>query len=149
MSGRGRNPFTTTDATPYGVPVRRVAPPTALDEVEREHFLALVNNCPATQFQPQDLPLMVRWAELSAIAERAAGELRTRDLVTIDPKTGREVLSPWFAIHERATKGLVALSMRLRISPQGRSPTTRAPKTKAGRMSMYELLDLEEESAKQ
>jgi hypothetical protein len=102
---------------------RRLSPPASLDQVEREHFLALVANSPADQFRASDLPLLTRWAELSAMAERAAGELRARDLVTTD-----NTVSPWFAIHERATKGLVALSMRLRISPQGRNPTSRISK---------------------
>jgi hypothetical protein len=97
-----------------------------------------VLSCPISQFQPADLPLLCRWAELTIMAERAAGELATGGMVTAD---GR--VSPWFAIHERATKGLTALALRLRLGPQSRAK--KAPKSKAGPVSYYERMTLEGE----
>jgi hypothetical protein len=71
------------------------------------------------------------------MAETAARELAAGGMVTAD---GR--ISPWFAIHERATKSLVALALRLRLSPQARAD--KAPKTLPRPTSYYDLQQLED-----
>jgi len=58
-------------------------------------------------------------------------------LVTPDGK-----VSAWFAVHERAVKGLVALALRLRVAPQARS--FKAPKRTAAPTSYYDRLALME-----
>jgi hypothetical protein len=46
------------------------------------------------RIQPKsDLPLICRWAEITVMAEQAAGELAAQGMVTADGK-----VSPWFAI---------------------------------------------------
>jgi hypothetical protein len=51
--------------------------------------------------------------------------------------------SGWFNLHERATKSLVALALRLRLGPQSRAD--KAPKTlPAAEMSYYERISFEE-----
>lgn len=70
------------------------------------------------------------------MADRAA-ELSAGNLVTTDDRP-----SPWFAIHERATKGLVALALRLRLGPQSRA--SKAPKSEpAANLSYYDGMTLE------
>ena len=49
------------------------------------------------------------------MAEQAAGELQAGGMVTAD---GR--VSPWFTIHQQATKSLTGLALRLRLGPQSR-----------------------------
>src|SRR5262249_19131437 len=129
----GRQPHETLDVVPYGLDHRRLRPPDSLGEPERRAFADLVLSCPVAQFQAADLPLLCRWAELTVMAETAAGELTAGGMVTRDGK-----ISPWFAIHERATKGLVALALRLRLAPQSRAK--KAPKVKPGPVSYYDRM---------
>jgi phage terminase small subunit len=96
----------------------------------------LVCSVPAGQFKESDLSLLCRWAEATVQAEVAASELQASGLVTAD---GR--VSPWFAIHQQATKSLTMLALRLRLGPQSRAP--RAPKRQAASMSYYERMELE------
>ena len=89
--------------------------------------------CPLSHFQAADLPLLCRWAELTVMAETAAGELTAGGMVTGDGK-----VSPWFSIHERATRGLTALALRLRLGPQSRAK--KAPKVTPGPVSYYDKM---------
>jgi phage terminase small subunit len=134
----GRRSFTTLDAELYGAGRRRLRPPDSLGELEKRVFVDLVSQCPLEQFTTSDLPLICRWCELTVMAERAACELAAAGPVTADGKR-----SPWWAIHREATKGLVMLAMRLRLSPQSRS--RKAPKTQAARLSAYEKMALAED----
>src|SRR6516225_9670738 len=139
MAGTGRKPFVTTDVTPFGLPNKRVRPPTTLGALEKRAFLDLVTQCPASQFRKSDLPLLCRWAELTIMAEQAWGELSAGSPVTND---GR--VSPWFTIHARATKELALLALRLRLGPQSRA--SKAPKTEpAENLSYYERQMLEDD----
>lgn len=139
MAKTGRKPFETTDVVAFGLPNPRLRPPEGLGEPERRAFLDLICSCPAGQFQASDVGLLVRWCELSVMAEQAAGELTVGGMVTTDGK-----VSPWFAIYERATKALALLALRLRLGPQSR--TRMAPKRTAAPTSYYDraaLLELE------
>ena len=70
------------------------------------------------------------------LADRAAAEMATGNLVE------NGLPSPWIAIHEKATKQLIALSLRLRLSPQSRMD--KAPKTQAAKdLSYYDRMLLE------
>jgi hypothetical protein len=135
MPTRGRSPYTVTDGTSFGEPNPRLKPPDTLGDVQKRAFVDLVTRCPATQFEPCDLPLLCRWSELTVMCERAATELAMGGLVTPDGK-----VSAWFGVHERACKGLVALALRLRVAPQARS--FKAPKRQATATSYYDKLAL-------
>ena len=138
MAGTGRKPYATVDITPFDVPVERLKPPDHLGPAATRIFRDLVARVPAGQFKPSDLSLVCRWCEWTAIADRAGAEMATSDLVTPDGQP-----SPWIAIAERASKQLVALSLRLRLGPQSRA--NKAPKTEApGQQSYYERM-IEEE----
>jgi hypothetical protein len=90
-------------------------------------------------FTGPNRPLLERYADVSAIAEKAAAEMAACGAV-ID---GRP--SPWFVVHASAVKTMNALALRLRISPQSRAP--RAPKTLAAPKSYYDLMDEEGDDA--
>jgi hypothetical protein len=91
----------TYDLTPFGFPDERLRPPASLGDLEKRAFLDLIDRVPAGQFRESDLPLICRWCELTVVAERAAAEMSAGNLVTDDDRP-----SPWFSIHERATKSL-------------------------------------------
>src|SRR6516225_7419563 len=75
--GTGRKPYVTHDVTPLGSPDQRLRPPDSLGPAEKRVFWSLITQTPASQFQPADLPLICRWCELTALADRAAAELST------------------------------------------------------------------------
>jgi phage terminase small subunit len=104
----------------------RLDPPASLPEAERGIFVDLVNACEPKHFRPSDLPLLLRYCEASVLAEHAARELRQTGAVV----NGKP--SPWIAVQEKAVRAMVALSMRLRLSPQSRID----PKT-LGRQHVY------------
>jgi hypothetical protein len=91
----------------------RLEPPASLSDLERNVFVGLVQACDPEHFRPSDMPLLCRYAEAVVLAEQAAQELRCGAVVDGRP-------SPWITIQEKAVRALVALSMRLRLSPQAR-----------------------------
>jgi len=92
----------------------RLRAPASISESERAIFTAVVKACDAKHFRQSDLPLLCRFCELTALADQAASELRQHGAVV----NGRA--SPWIVVQEKCVRGLVALSMRLRLSPQAR-----------------------------
>lgn len=94
--------------------VTRLRPPSSLAEPEAKLFRQIIANCAHDHFRESDLPLLCRYCEASVLAERAAQQLREAPVVDGRP-------SPWLPVREKATRELVALSMRLRLSPQARS----------------------------
>jgi hypothetical protein len=135
----GRSPYVTTDAVPYGMPNRRLRPPKTLSEPEKAVFLALVAASPEGQFTPADLDLLVSWAETTVLARRAARELEAAGGPVLPD--GR--VSAWFNIHRNCVKTLNTLAIRLRISPQGRNPTSRASKGTVAELTAYDIMALE------
>jgi hypothetical protein len=49
--------------------------------------------------------------------------------------------SPWLAVHSSAVRSMVALAVKLRLSPKARTPGQRAGK--APSMSYYDIMRLE------
>jgi hypothetical protein len=140
MAATGRRPYESTDLTLYGTESARLRPPATLGEPEKRAFLDLVTTTPPGQFQPSDLPLLIRWAELTVMCEQARGELAVHGMVVTDDK-GKASVSPWFTIHAQATKALTGLALRLRLGPQSRA--SKAPKKIAGPVSYFERMELE------
>ena len=139
MAGTGRKPFTTVDIAPFDMPVERLQPPPHLGPAATRVFRDLVLRVPAGQFKPSDLSLVCRWCEWTAVADRAAAEMATGELVD---EHGQP--SPWIAIAERASKQLVALALRLRLGPQSRA--SKAPKSEpVASLSYYEQMMLEDD----
>lgn len=103
-------------------PSTRLKPPAILSTAERAVFADLVTANDAKHFRPSDLPLLCTYCEVIAMLALAAKELR-KGIVAPD---GR--VSPWLGVQERGIKSMVALSMRLRLSPQARSPNNPGPR---------------------
>jgi phage terminase small subunit len=95
-----------------GGPAKLQAPPT-LSAAERDIFDSLVGAVDRRHFRRSDLPLLLRYCEACALADEAARELRGGAVV------GNRV-SPWVTVQEKATRAIVALSLRLRLAPQSR-----------------------------
>jgi hypothetical protein len=105
--------------------------------VQRAAFLEIVTHTAPQHFQASDVPLIARYAEALTLAERAAKELRGEAAVL----NGKP--NPWLHVQEKALRAIVALSMRLQLSPQSRRPHSSAPKLVAP-ASAYEMMDDDE-----
>jgi hypothetical protein len=93
-----------------------------LSEAERTIFVDLVSATKPSHFQASDLPLLCRYVEAAALGDEAATQLRLGAVIGGKP-------SPWITVQEKAVRAMVALSMRLRLSPQARQANnpTRSP----------------------
>jgi hypothetical protein len=112
----------------------RLRPPAELGEGERDIWTKIVLACDPQHFQASDAPLLVRYCQNVVLAGRAAAALTAEGPVV----GGRP--SPWLVVAEKCDRALVALSMRLRISPQARlRRETTAPK--GAPASIYETMD--------
>ena len=74
----------------------------------------IVLSCDQKHFQQSDSPLLVRYCQNVILVRRAAATLAAEGPVI----GGRP--SPWLVVAEKCDRALVALSMRLRVSPQAR-----------------------------
>jgi phage terminase small subunit len=119
MKKRGRKSAAELSTPAIGVLETRLKPPSSLSVAERKAFLGLVRACHEDHFVPSDLPLLCRYCEAIVLAETAALELR-RDGAVVN---GRP--SPWITVQEKAVRAIVALSLRLRLSPQARIRTVK------------------------
>ena len=109
----------------------RLAPPADLSGAERQVFLDLVASAKAEHFRASDLPLLCAYCRAIAVEVRSAQELAAGD----DRALGR-----W----EKAVKSMVALSMRLRLSPQSRAPNNPSrPSRSEPVMSYFDRMELE------
>jgi hypothetical protein len=118
---------------PYVGPSSRLRPPAELTESERKVFIDIVLSCRATHFEPSDLPLLCAYCR-AVVQEQKASEKLAQALARDDG------LDRWLRLQSAALKAMGMLSMRLRLSPQGRSPTN--PKRPES-ISYYEQMDLE------
>jgi phage terminase small subunit len=109
----------------------RLRPPASLSEPARKVFIGIVSTSSSTHFAPSDLPLLTTYCEACALAERATAELSRAPV----DKHSKALIT-----FEKATRVMTALSLRLRLSPQSRTPTSAKP---APTTSYYEELRLE------
>jgi phage terminase small subunit len=116
----------------------RLRPPAKLSELERSVFLDVVGTSRPEHFRPSDMPLLCRYCEAAALGDLAAEHLRMEGPVV----GGRP--SPWITVQEKAVRAMVALSMRLRLSPQARAPNT--PTRRGDVPSVYDRIRLDNES---
>jgi phage terminase small subunit len=108
----------------------RLRPPVDLPQPERDLFVAVVAANPPTHFRDSDLPLLLQYCAAAVLGERAMAELRAAPIVDGKP-------SAWLAVFEKASRAMVALSMRLRLSPQSRAANN--PTRPTPRLSAYEM----------
>jgi P27 family predicted phage terminase small subunit len=109
----------------------RLKAPDSLSDRAKQIFERLTASVNPDQFRPSDMPLIEQYANAICMAETAQNELDTNGAV-VDGKT-----SPYIAIQEKAIRSMVALSMRLRLSPQSRFDSkTAAAKKRIGNGSL-------------
>jgi phage terminase small subunit len=109
--------------------VERLVAPAFLTEEEREIFADLVASTTAKHFKASDLPLLTAYCQSVVTQRLASREFKRAPLLA-----GR--VSPWAAVEEKAVRSMVALSMRLRLSPQSRD--RHQPSREAKKLSYYE-----------
>jgi hypothetical protein len=88
----------------------RLRPPPELTTAEKQIFVELVATNKPEHFRPSDLPLLVAYVHACALEIALARQITADD---------NQTLLRW----ERACKVMTALSARLRLSPQSRTPT--------------------------
>ena len=123
MAGRGRK---SEMHPPLRPPAPAPAEPDGLSDRERQIFTDLVRACDAEHFAESDVPLLVAYCQAVAQHERAVEALR-REGDVIKTATGRLCISPWITVQEKSSREMVALSMRLRLSPQARYERAKSP----------------------
>jgi hypothetical protein len=134
MGSRGRR----SAAADAGIPrvdgrPERLRPPASLSEKEAARFDALIAACDAEHFRPSDMPLLTRFCEADVLGDLAALRLRQEGAV-VDGKA-----NAWLIVLEKSQRAIVALSLRLRLSPQSRL----APKTVGRRNNAASPYDME------
>jgi phage terminase small subunit len=111
----------------------RLRPPSELGKDEAAVWRQIVLTCDDKHFQASDAPLLVRYCQNVVLASRAAAALDREGAVV----GGRP--NPWLVVAEKCDRALVALSMRLRISPQARM-RREGSVPKGPPASIYELM---------
>jgi len=111
----------------------RLLPPANLSEPERIIFRGLVSAVPPDHFRASDMPLIVQYCQAIALGDEASAYIRKEGAVV----AGRA--SPWLIVLEKCQRAVVALSMRLRLSPQARAPRAKADTLR--KVSAYDLMD--------
>jgi hypothetical protein len=111
---------------------QRLQPPDHLTEKQKQIFDHLLRNSPHDQFRITDALLLARLAEAHDLAAQAAVELATNGPV-VEGKA-----SAWLVVQEKAVRSVVALSMRLRLSPQSRVDPRALARNAIGPRSYYD-----------
>jgi hypothetical protein len=76
------------------------------------------------------------YVRASALERRASDELAISVVENGAP-------SPWLVVHASAVRAMVALAVKLRLSPKARTPGQRAGKAQS--MSYYDIMRLEQQ----
>jgi phage terminase small subunit len=103
------------------IPAMPAAPPAGLSTEEERIFQELLTAVDPGHFAASDLPLLVAYVQAVAQHDRAVQAIRREG----DVVNGKA--SPWIVVQEKAQRAMVALSMRLRLSPQARREKAQLP----------------------
>jgi hypothetical protein len=116
-------------------PRPRLAPSAGAPADVCEIFAEILASAPATHFKTGDAPLVEAYAQAISLARQSAHEIAANGPVI----GGRP--SPWVHCLEKAQRGITALSMRLRLSPQHRADSRSAMRKADGEArSTYEIM---------
>lgn len=132
---------TLSPALPAATP--RLTPPPTLSARERAVFQELVNSTGPDHFTRADLPLLVEYCTACVLARDAASALQREGAV--HPISCRA--NPWLVVQEKQLRAMSALSLRLRICPQGRMTAARAGThaKRPGARGVHALMELDDE----
>jgi len=125
-----RRPAAASNVVAIDTRATRLHPPATLPQPERDVFARLTAANSPGHFRESDLPLLCQYCAAAVLSERALAELRSAPLIDGKP-------SAWLTVFEKASRAMLGLSMRLRLSPQSRqanNPTRPTP-----RLSAYEM----------
>ena len=120
-----------TVVRPSGPP--RLRAPASLSREGRDVFIEIAGSVKATHFLPSDSALLAAYAEVIIEMRIASERVRAEGMVDAEGK-----ITSWFSAQERLAKTMSVLAHRLRLSPQGRSPTN---PSRASRLSVYEEIE--------
>lgn len=137
MKQRGRKSAASFEVISVDGSPDRLEPPDHLSADERRRFVDIIANTNPRHFRHSDLPLLCRFVEADALAERSAQELRKNAVL----KNGKP--NPWLAVQEKNVRALVSLSMRLRLSPQSRIDSQALGRQQPARPSAYDTMEWE------
>jgi Phage terminase, small subunit len=99
----------------------RLEVPSSLSQAESALFNRLIDACEPDHFASTDTPLLTAYVQAACLADEAGHKLREEGAVV----DGRA--NAWLIVLEKCQRAMVALSMRLRLSPQSRERRTRSP----------------------
>jgi phage terminase small subunit len=115
----------------------RLAPRSGLSPEVKLIWGELVASMPESHFRTTDAPLIEQYAQAIALARQAYANLDAEGSVV----AGRA--NPWLVVLEKAHRSSVALSMRLRLSPQSRMD--RKAVKDSGPLSAYERMRMNDD----
>jgi hypothetical protein len=92
--------------------MRRPAPPEAFSKAESVVWHRIVEACPPEWFTPENQPLLARLCFLIVMTEQQEAKLRADGFIFADKNAARAYFD--------ATKQIVHISTKLRLSPQSR-----------------------------
>jgi phage terminase small subunit len=117
----------------------RVRPRAGISSDVRAIFIELVSRVPAGHFRQSDTALLEQYAQAIALGRQAYAKLEEEGPVI----AGRA--NPWLVVLEKAHRSAVALSARLRLSPQHRiGPRTAGRQAIGPQPSFYETEEFAE-----
>jgi phage terminase small subunit len=90
----------------------------------RPIFRNLVGSVDSAHFVESDIPLLTSYCQTVALHEDAVAAIRRDGPVRADGRA-----SAWLTVMEKCQRAMVALSMRLRLSPQARREKAVAPRS--------------------
>ena len=122
------------DATPH------LRPRDGLSTDVRKLFVDIVTSNPVDHFRPTDAHLLEQFCVAILTAQEAAAAL-AKDGPVIGGKA-----SAWIVVQEKSIRSMVALSMRLRLSPQSRLDPKTSGRAQAKSLSFYEMEALHEDA---
>ena len=135
MKQRGRRSAAALQLVP-NVVVRksRVALRAGASDAVKAIVQELIGSVDVDWFRQSDFPLLESYGEAILLERRAYAEIAAGGPV-INGK-----ISPWVGVAERATRAVVAVSARLRLSPQHRTDPKTAGRAKGPGPSAYEAM---------
>jgi phage terminase small subunit len=134
MSQRGRKSAAALSLVPNTAPRKtRVALRPGASDAVRAIVHELIGAVDPDWFRQSDFPLLESYGEAIALERKAYAEIATHGAVV----NGRP--SPWLTVAEKSTRAVVALSARLRLSPQNRTDPKTAGRAKGPGPSIYEV----------
>jgi hypothetical protein len=126
-------PRKSASAKLISLPSAKLQAPPHLPADERALFASIVAASRPGHFVASDTSLLEEFVANLALNAKAHSALRVEPIVDGRP-------SPWLTIAEKTNRAVVALSLRLRLSPQARAPNTKTQRSEVTQPSVYDIM---------